>query len=504
MIQTLQVERAAVISVDKGALRQVAGHGIDEAVGDSGQVSQEILKQTLARSKPLLIASASQSEDFADSTSLLLTGTQSAVCVPVKDRSGKVFALLYADQVTSGKSLTYLEMSQLVLEADKMAGLKRSEPVSKATSTTSKKASKAAPQKPRPLKGAGPPLPAPSAQGLTFFFRALSVMVGSGVPLIGALDLLANQSADPVISQVSGRLLKGLESGYRPSAIMQHETQVFSGFQTQMMAIAETSGSLHLCLGKLADYEDKRQSMLRKLKSAITYPTFLFLCCTAMLILAPPYLLAGHLEFLQKSGAELPLITRLLVGVSDLIRSPYGLLLLSLMVIGVVLGTRYWMRDESRVATLLEAARAIPPLHRLLTNMALSRFSRALSLLLERGVYPLQALPLAAAATSNPLFKEAAVGVAQDLEGGSSLSDALKEEPIFPTKFIELVRSGEETAHLPKMLEYCADMNEVELEHSYEVLSSLLEPLIMTVMGVAIGTMLLATMLPMMQLLEKI
>ncbi len=498
MVDSLDAQRALVVITEGEPWKVACHHQLPgDVLGEAGLVSRELLGTVYRSGEPLLMGRPEDHEELGDRVSLLLAGTATAVCVPILDPQRKVVALLYADRLDQQKTWKYSDMGRLLQQAQKTARiLFPSAPAA------------VRPVRPRPRPSAPDPVEAElgpaTPQGLVLFYRSLSVMLRSGVSLVAALDLLAAQTEDPVIAAASEKLSRGIQGGHRCSVVMAREPRVFSVFATKMMAVGEMSGGLHRVLERLADYETQKLALTLKIRSSLTYPAFLLAACCLMLVLVPPLVLEGHFEFLLSSGVEPPWLTLLVMKLSQKLRSPIfmGVLLLLLAASSFVL-TRLW-RDPGGRETIIALAHGWPHLGWLLNTLALARFSRALAVQTECGVSLLEALPLAAAASDHPFFEQALERVTARLQEGESLSEAMETEPVLPRQFVEMVRAGEESGKLPLLLDYNGRLQENSLNHALEVFTALLEPLIMGVMGSFVAVMLLATMLPLVKLLEKL
>lgn len=355
-----------------------------------------------------------------------------------------------------------------------------------------------------PLPDKGAATTRPSAESLSLFFRSLAVMVAAGVPLDRSLDHLGAQADQAAMARLSADLARQISAGIPLSRAFASHSGVFSPLQVRMLAVGERTGNLDVVLARLATYEEKRRATAMKVKSALTYPLFLIVLATFMLIVLPPYMFGGLFAMIATSGVEPPLLTRLVIAVSDFIRTPVFWLLLGGGVVGLVkLAPSLWQRPELRVL-VYEELRKAPGAGRFLQILATSRFARALELQLHVGESPLVGLQMACEASGNPLLEASVNEVVSALKGGETLVDSLAVSGFFPRTFLDLVRAGEESAQLPEMLGRSALLYETDLDQAIDAFTSLLEPLVMLVMGVIVGIVVIATMLPMMTLLQNL
>jgi type IV pilus assembly protein PilC len=306
------------------------------------------------------------------------------------------------------------------------------------------------------------------------------------------------------MGRLSADLGRQVSGGIMLSRAFAAHSQAFSQLQIRMLAVGERTGNLHLVLGRLATYEEKRRATTMKVKSALTYPMFLVGLASFMLIVLPPYMFGGLFQMIASSGVEPPLLTRLVMTISDFIRTPWFWLALSASLVAIVkLGPRVWERPRVRHEVYQKLLRA-PVFGLFLPTLATARFARALELQMQVGESPLLGLKMACAASGNPVLEDCADEIVSSLKGGETIVDSLKVTKFFPRTFLDMVRAGEESAHLPEMLERSANMYETDLDHAIDRFTAPLEPLIMLVMGIIVGIMVVATMLPMMTLIQKL
>ncbi len=344
----------------------------------------------------------------------------------------------------------------------------------------------------------------PSVEALSVFLRSLALLVVAGIRLDRALTLLGQHSECRIISQVAHRLAHQVSQGNSLSCAFSKQGQAFSEIQVRMLSVGERTGTLHLVLANLADYEETRRATLLKVKAALTYPALLMIFSTLLLLILPPYMFGGLFAMLESASTSPPLLTQVVIGTSKALGSPW--LWSALAGIGV-LGYGVWLRHRENPQLRLRVAQAVlglPVLGPLARNLATVRFARALEIQLKMGESPLLGLPLAAAASGNPVLQGLAKSAVESLKQGSSLTESLKATNFFPRTLTDMLTAGEESGRVPELLERTAALYESELDLAIERSTALLEPLIMLVMGVIVGLMVVATMLPMMTLIQSL
>ncbi len=344
----------------------------------------------------------------------------------------------------------------------------------------------------------------PHPAALPRFYRSLSVMFSAGIPLHRSLDQLAQYSEDPVLVETCRGLTRDLEMGRSFASSLKRYPHVFNDFVTSTMRVAETSGKLHAALKTLADHEEWSLRNRMKLKSALVYPAFSLSLCLLMVLLGPSYLLRGQLDLLRSSEVELPLLTQMLILLSDGLRSwPVVLLGLGLLTLSC-LGFQRWLRTPKGRLQFYRLLGHIPVLSRVLWVSAVSRFSRSLSLLLDAGVLLSSALPLATAASSNPWFARRAGSATERVLAGETMLVALKQTEAFDGIFYTALEAGEQSGSVSQAMTWIATSCDLELEAALDRLVSVVEPLLMLFTGLCVGLLLVATMLPTVKLLESL
>lgn len=329
-------------------------------------------------------------------------------------------------------------------------------------------------------------------------------MMAVGVSLPRALNLLYQQESDPAVRMASMQLVQHLHDGLSLSKGMARHPGVFSHFHIQMIKVGETTGKLHYALDRLMAYEERRHKLLLQIKHATSYPAIVLSICLVIVVIAPPYLLAGHFQMARQSGVELPWITRVLAGFSDLTRDPLVWLVVAVV---VALGGP-WLRATLRrpgvQKWLAERALKLKLVGKLLRLMTVARFAQTLAVQLELGVWLTEALPLAGASTGFPGMEERIARSTEALRNGAKLSRALAQADFFPQAFLRMVEVGEETGSIPDVMSWVARFYEQDVETNIDTMLTLFEPLLMAAMGIVVAVTLLGTMLPMVKVLETL
>lgn len=483
---------------DTGQMSVQAAHGLNaEQFHLDSPVSFNLLERLRDRGTPWLSQDVQQEPELRDIASLLLTGIRSVLCVPLLDARHRVRGLLYADhcgrvQAFSRGDLVRLTSYARDLERQVWAV---AAPVPAPVPPPPPRPA-ARPMPTPPTLPAGPPVPI-DQRAQVILLRSLAVMLGAGLPLARSLHVLEGQPDGGAVAQ---RMRVEIERGQELSAAMQAASPSFGPFQLKLVRVGERTGGLVEVLRQLADHEERQRALRLRLRSALTYPAALLAMCLSLLLLGPPFLLKGQLRMLELVGGELPFITRLLYALSD-----WRVLVLLAMTAGAAgLAGSAWLGTERGYARFDQLLLALPGLGSLWRRIAVTRFSQALALQLRVGLSVLEAVPQAGAATGSPVLVSALAQSTAALREGSDLTDALAASDFFPGPFLACLRAGEESGKLPDCLQWLSRLNQLELESSLEMAMAALEPIIMLIMGLATAFVALATLLPMVKVVQSL
>ncbi|MCP3974868.1 MAG: type II secretion system F family protein [bacterium] len=331
---------------------------------------------------------------------------------------------------------------------------------------------------------------------IVIFSRQFATMVNAGLSLIRALTVLEEQTESVALREVLGKVRTDVERGTSLSAAMDRHPKVFSDIYVSMIRAGEIGGVLDETLLRLADILEAQLSLRSKVRSAMAYPAvigFLIVSVTtAMIVFVVPVFKNLYAEL--GGGASLPFPTQILIGLSDLITGFWWLLIL----LGglTIWGSRRWVRTDAGRLTWDTVKLKFPVFGKLAHKTALSRFSRTLAVLSRTGVPILQAIDIVADTSGNRLVAAALDEVKESVRAGESLAAPLSRHKVFPPMVVQMMTVGEETGELDHMLAKVADFYESEVEDTVSALTSLIEPLLIVVMGVTVGGILIALYLP--------
>lgn len=342
-----------------------------------------------------------------------------------------------------------------------------------------------------------------SGQDRAVYFRSLATMFRAGVSLDRSLALLAEQTPGELgrTSQAIGRLVL---SGHYFSQAMAKFPWVFTPLQRRLIQVGEKTGAIGEVLEKLSVHEEAQVALKLKIRSALTMPALICVLCVAMVVVLPPFLFKSLFQMLEESHVQLPAMTRVVMVASDLFRSPLFWIAGGAGFVGTLVFALKLRQDRVLRLKFARVVRKIPHLGKTLNLIAVNRFSHTLQTTITVGVPLLAALDLAANATDNAVFEFAMQDVINQVKQGEPLHEALKTTGLFPVSFIQGVQVGSESGQLESMLRSLGHLFDAELDYMFEVLAAAAEPVVLMLVGFVVGFVVVATLLPMMRLLETL
>lgn len=347
--------------------------------------------------------------------------------------------------------------------------------------------------KPKPLfGGAGKKI---SAKDIAVFSRQLATMIKSGVPVVQALEIIGNGHKNPRMAQMVNGLRQDIEGGSSINeALSKYPVQFDELFQNLVRA-GETAGVLETVLDTIATYKENTESLKGKIKKALFYPATVIavaiLVSAVLLIFVVPQFEATFKSF----NAELPAFTQLIVNMSRFMTS-WWWAILGAFIAAVVLFIYTFKRSKPLQHTVDRLMLKIPVIGQLLHNAAIARFARTLATTFKAGVPLVEALDIVAGATGSVVYEQAVHRIRDDVSVGYQVNMAMKQVNLFPHMVVQMTAIGEEAGALDTMLFKVAEFYEEEVNNAVDALSSLIEPMIMIIIGGVIGSMVIGMYLP--------
>jgi type IV pilus assembly protein PilC len=341
------------------------------------------------------------------------------------------------------------------------------------------------------------------ARSLQVFSRQFATMVDAGLNVVASLRILEDQTTDTYLAAVISEVRTDVEGGALLSQAFARHPKVFSRLYVSMVEAGEAAGILDEVLDRLATQIEKEANIKRRVKGALVYPllvlSFSFLVLTAMLLFIVPIFqkLYGQL------GGTLPTLTQLIVNLSELMRTRWYLVFPAIGI--TIFCFLRWKRSEGG-RKVWDAFKLRVPMKigDIVLKVAMARFARTLSTLVAAGVDILKALEITGTTAGNWVVEEALRGVREKVHAGIPIAQPLVEHPVFPPMVSQMVKIGEETGELDAMLGKIADFYEEEVDASISALTSIIEPIMIIMVGAVIGTIIISMYLPMFKLLTLI
>lgn len=334
------------------------------------------------------------------------------------------------------------------------------------------------------------------AKDVVLFSRQFATMVNSGLSLIRALSVLVDQTESASLATVIRQVRSDVEKGTSLSQAMEKHPKVFGELYVAMIKAGEVGGVLDETLERLADMLEANLNLRSKIKSAMAYPivvgVLILFVTTAMIVFVVPIFADLYEE--MGGGASLPAPTLVLVGLSNIMTNYWWALILG--TVGSAVGFQKWKNTESGRYIWDSAKLKIPVFGKLAHKTALSRFARTFAVLSRTGVPILQAIDIVSATSGNRKMSKALEDVKASVRDGESLAEPLSRHAIFPPMVVQMMTVGEETGALDAMLGKVSDFYNREVDDMVNALTSLIEPLLIVVMGITVGGILIALYLP--------
>jgi len=337
---------------------------------------------------------------------------------------------------------------------------------------------------------------------ISIFSRQFATMVNSGLPILRAIGILSDQTDNKELSRVLNETRMDVEQGSSLSGAMGKHDHVFDNLYVSMVRSGETGGSLDTTLLRLAEMIEREVQLRGKIKSAMTYPVavvaLVVLIMSAMLLFVVPQFegIYGQL------GGKLPLPTRVLLSMSKAFKTYWYI------AIGGALAARFflrrWKKTENGRAMVDSLKLRAPVFGSLFHKTALSRFSGTLAMLLRSGVPILQALEIVSDTVNNKVIGKAILDVQLSVRDGESIAKPLGKYPVFPPMVVQMISVGEETGQVDTMLEKIAQFYDQEVEASVDALTSLIEPILIAIIGGCVGAAVVALYMPMFNIIKLI
>lgn len=342
----------------------------------------------------------------------------------------------------------------------------------------------------------------PGLRVVAVFSRQLSTMINAGMPLVQALAVLQRQSESKAMKGILRSVRGDVEGGLPLSEAMAKFPKVFNRLYINLVKAGETSGALDVVLDRVSVFQEKDLALRGKVKKALTYPTIVLILAAAITYGMLMFIVPVFVNILTDLEAELPLITRLIVAISDFLRTTWWLGLLT--VVGVVVGYRFFYRTPQGRRTIDALKLRIPLIGNISRKGSVATFARTFSLLTASGVNIVETLDITKGTADNAIVQETIDDARRTVLIGEPMSSSFASSPVMPPMVTSMTAIGEETGALDTMMDKVADFYEREVDEAVDSMAAALEPLMIVLIGGVIGFIVVGMFVPMFSVINAI
>jgi len=338
-----------------------------------------------------------------------------------------------------------------------------------------------------------------TGKDLALFTRQLSTMLKAGVPLMQSFDIVGRGHANPSMARLMNDIRSDVETGTSLNQAFRKYPLYFDPLFCNLVAAGEQAGILETLLDRLAMYQEKTIALKGKIKKALFYPVMIIMVAILVTAVIMIFVIPSFKSVFTSFGADLPAPTLVVIAMSDFFVA-YWYIVFGLLFGGIYFLIQAWKRSPKIQATIDRLALKLPVLGEMLQKAAIARWSRTLATTFAAGVPLVEALDSVGPSSGNEVYKEATKQVQTEVNVGTSLAQSMQNTGVFPNMAIQMTQIGEESGSLDSMLSKVADYYEREVDETVDALSSMLEPMIMVILGVLIGGIVVAIYMPIFKL----
>jgi len=334
---------------------------------------------------------------------------------------------------------------------------------------------------------------------IALFTRQMATMMGSGVPLLQSFDIISEGFDNPNMRKLVEEIKQEVAAGNSLANSLRKKPQYFDDLYCNLVDAGEQSGALETLLDRVATYKEKTESLKAKIKKAMTYPIAVIVVAIIVSAILLIKVVPQFQSIFSSFGADLPAFTKMVIGISEMLQAWWFMVLIGLF--GLAFAFReFHKRSESFRDSVDRALLKIPVIGMILYKSSVARYARTLSTTFAAGVPLVEALDSVAGATGNVVFRNAVYKIKQDVSSGTQLNFSMRTTGVFPSMAVQMTAIGEESGSLDAMLDKVAGFFEEEVDNAVDNLTTLMEPMIMVVLGVLVGGLIIAMYLPIFQL----
>jgi len=337
---------------------------------------------------------------------------------------------------------------------------------------------------------------------VVIFTRQFSTMINSGLPLVQALTILAEQTDNKALAEVTKKVVFDVESGNTVADALSKHPRAFTNLYVNMVAAGEAGGILDTILLRLATFLEKNDALVRKVKGAMIYPAVIMSVAAIAVVVLLIFVIPVFAGMFASAGQALPLPTRIVIAASGFLRN-YWWIIGAIIIVGAYSGKKYYATPSGKLVIDRFMLR-MPVLGDVLRKSAVSRFTRTLGTLISSGVSILEGLEITAKTAGNRVIQDAIMQSRSSIAGGDTIAQPLQKSKVFPPMVISMIAVGEQTGGLDEMLSKIADFYDEEVDAAVSNLLSLLEPIMIVFLGVVVGGMVVAMYLPIFDMVNAV
>ncbi|MCA9513714.1 MAG: type II secretion system inner membrane protein GspF [Myxococcales bacterium] len=328
--------------------------------------------------------------------------------------------------------------------------------------------------------------------------RQLATLIKSGIPLVDAIGAISDQLDNPLFKKIMSEVKRSVSEGSTLGAALAKHPKTFSHLYVNMVSAGEQSGSLDVVFERLAAFTEEQVRLRGKLVGALTYPVIMIILGFGIVALMMLFVIPQVQELFKRMGADLPFLTKVLIGASEFMQSWWWLLMI--LFIGGLVAFNSWRKSEKGKPTWDGFLLKVPVFGDLIRKVSIARFARTLSTLLASGVPILNAMTIVRSVIGNHVIAEVVEASKEAVKEGQPIAEPLRRSGQFPSMVCHMVAVGERSGQLEEMLGNIADSYEGQIESRVSSLTAVLEPMMIVIMGVGIGFMAFAIIMPMMKM----
>ena len=344
--------------------------------------------------------------------------------------------------------------------------------------------------------------PGIKTRDVVIFTRQFATMINSGLPLVQSLSILAAQTENKALKEVTKQVVFDVEAGNTLADAFSRHPKAFSGLFVNMVAAGEAGGILDTILLRLATFLEKSDALIRKVKGAMVYPGVIMSVAAIAVAVLLIFVIPTFQKMFASVGMELPLPTRIVIAMSDFLINYWWALIA--IIIAAIYAVRSYYKTPNGRKQIDQMLLNAPVLGDLLRKSAVSRFTRTLGTLISSGVSILDGLEITAKTAGNRVIHDAVMESRNSIAGGETIAGPLEKSKVFPPMVISMIAVGEQTGGLDEMLSKIADFYDEEVDVAVSALLSLMEPMMIVILGVIVGGMVVAMYLPIFDMMNAV